>query len=190
MEEIIPEKTDEEIAILVQQGNSEMFGILMSRYKNKFFRYGRKLLPYMDNIEDIVQDIFIKTYENIQSFDVSQKFSPWIYRIAHNEFVNALRKKVRTPYKLVNFDSILSHPIYDDPAVVERERKDVQVLLDKELDKIPPLYREALILQYIEDLSYKEIADVLHIPIGTVGIRLKRGKEILKEMYLNKPHHE
>ena len=190
MDSTFAKENDEEIAQAIQRGDEALFGVLMSRYKEKFFRYGRKFLPDLNTIDETVSDIFIKTYENIQSFDPSQKFSPWIYRIAHNEFVNALRKKSRLPYSLVNFDLLLTHPAYEDPAVLERERADMRVLIDKGLEKVPPVYREVIILHYLEDLSYKEIADVLHIPVGTVGVRLKRGKEILKQIHINKTQYE
>jgi RNA polymerase sigma-70 factor (ECF subfamily) len=82
--------TDEQIAVRVQSGEQELFGALMERYEPKLSRYGRKFLASPDNIDDIVQDVFISAYQNIQSFDLTRRFSPWIYRIAHNAYVNAL----------------------------------------------------------------------------------------------------
>jgi len=87
------ELTDEEVAKRVQAGQSEAFGLIVERYEAKLFRYGKKFLSNHENIEDVVQEVFIKVYQNIQSFDSSQKFSPWIYRIAHNTYVNVLKKK-------------------------------------------------------------------------------------------------
>ena len=73
----------------------------MDRYQAKLLRYGRRFLAQDDHIVDVVQDVFIKTYENIQSFDATRKFSPWIYRIAHNAFVNEIRqKKARTAHSI------------------------------------------------------------------------------------------
>src|SRR5437868_12064829 len=86
-------ETDESVAARVQAGNTEDFGVLVDRYQEKLLRYARKFLLDRDDAKDVVQDVFIKAYENIQSFDTSRRFSPWIYRIAHNEFVNALKKK-------------------------------------------------------------------------------------------------
>src|SRR3954463_6498094 len=86
-------ETDEQVALAVQAGASNRFGELVERYEAKLLRYARKFLLDPDDAQDIVQDIFIKAYENLQSFDVSRRFSPWIYRIAHNEFVNALKKR-------------------------------------------------------------------------------------------------
>ena len=174
-------KTDEQIAALVQKGDKEAFGVIMDRYERKLFSYARKFLTGQDNIEDVVQEVFIKTYQNIKSFDLSQKFSPWIYRVAHNTFVNALRKKSKSPLRFFDFDTYLAHPVYEDTVPVEKEQERIIDLVDKGLDKLSPEYREIIILFYIENLSYKEIADILHIPIGTVSVRLLRAKKALKK---------
>ena len=174
-------KTDEEVAALVQKGQKESFGILMDRYERKLFSYGRKFLTGQDNIEDVVQEVFIKTYQNIQSFDSSQKFSPWIYRIAHNTFVNALRKNAKSPIRFFDFDTFVAHPVYEDAMPAEKEQQRLGKVIDQGLDKLSPEYREIIILYYIQNLSYKEIADILHVPIGTVSVRLLRAKKALKK---------
>jgi RNA polymerase sigma-70 factor (ECF subfamily) len=175
--------SDEKLAELVQNGDKEKFAILMERYQAKLSRYGKKFLRDEDNIEDVVQDVFIKTYKNIQSFDISQKFSPWIYRIAHNTYINAIKKYSLNPLYLFDFDTLVSHTVIEDPIVMEREQKEMKDIVDKGLSLIEPKYREILVLYFIEDLSYKEISEILHIPIGTVGVRIMRAKEILKEKY-------
>ncbi len=175
--------SDERLAELVQNGDSEQFGFLMERYQAKLFRYGKKFISNEDNIEDVVQDVFIKAYKNIQSFNTLQRFSPWIYRIAHNTYINAIKKNSLNPLYLFDFDTLISHTIVEDPLVREKEQKEIKNLVDKSLGQIEPKYREILVLYYIEELSYKEIAEILHIPIGTVGVRIMRAKEILKEVY-------
>lgn len=178
-----PIEEDEVIAGKVQGGDSEVFGVLIERYEAKLLRYGRKFLADQDDIVDIVQEVFISAYQNIQSFDVSQKFSPWIYRIAHNALVNGLRKRSRNPLLFVDFDTFLAHPVYEDPNDKEREQEEIKRLIDTGLQKIAPKYREILILYYLEEMPYKDIAEVLQVPVGTVGIRVKRGKEALREVY-------
>ncbi len=168
---------------MVQQGNQEAFGALVERYEEKLLRYGRKFLSRSEDIEDIVQDVFLGTYQNIKSFDRTQKFSPWIYRIAHNSFVNALRKKSYSPVTLPDFDTLLTHHVAEDPLKREREQKEMRAMIEKGLADLQPKYREVLILYYLEDMSYKEIADILQTPQGTVGIRLKRAKESLRRVY-------
>ncbi len=105
VEEAHPQITDEEAARLVQKGDKDAFGLLVERYEAKLVRYGGKFISRNEDIEDIVQDVFLSCYQNIQSFDASQKFSPWIYRIAHNAFVNGLRKRKRSPLVYVDFDN-------------------------------------------------------------------------------------
>lgn len=178
--------TDEEIAVKVQKGDTESFGVLVERYGQKMSRYGRKFLSDGRDIEDLVQEIFVKAYRNIQSFDASMKFSPWLYRIAHNEFINAIKKKSRMPLVLFDFDAIFPHLPSEESTDKETNDKDIKNMLDRCLVKLDPKYREPLILNYLEDMNYGEISEILHIPVSTVGVRLNRGKIILKKIFKEK----
>lgn len=174
---------DEEIVRMVQSGKIESFNILVQRYQEKMSRYGRKFLTSYNDIEDLVQEIFIKAYTNIQSFDASRKFSAWLYRIAHNEFINAIKKRGKEPLPFFDLDILWPHSVSKENADKETNQRELSQMLDKCLDKLSPKYREPLVLYYYEDLTYQGIADVLHIPVATVGIRLKRGKEMLKSLF-------
>lgn len=174
---------DEELVKLVVEGDIEKFGSLMERYQPKLFRYGKKFLVDHDNIEDVVQDVFIKAYTNIKSFDINQRFSPWIYRIAHNTFINAIKKNSISPLNLFDFDTFVSHTVVEDTTQKEREQKEIKEIVDRGLENIEAKYREILVLYYIEEFSYKEIADILQIPTSTVGVRIMRAKQVLKEKY-------
>lgn len=172
--------TDEEIALRVQKGDSEIFGVFVDRYEKKLLRYGKKFLSHPEDVQDIVQDVFTRAYRNIQSFDPAQRFNPWIYRIAHNAYLNTMRRNSLAPLT-VDFDTVLVHFKYDDPTESEREQKDMRDLIERGMSDISAKYREVLILHYFEEMPYKDIADVLEIPIGTVSIRLKRAREALKK---------
>lgn len=176
------ERTDETIAVLVQSGDVEAFGFLVERYEKKLQRYARKFLFGVEDVEDLVQDVFLKAYENIHSFDPKRKFSPWIYRIAHNEFINALKRKISSPVAF--FDPDILFPMQSAPerADTEAMEREVKEMLDLYIAKLDVKYREPLILYYYEELNYQEIADVLKIPISTVGVRLGRGKAQLKSL--------
>lgn len=174
-------RSDEELVSAIQSGETALFGELMRRYQPKLERYGRRFLGDGDSIADAVQETFIKAYKNLQSFNVKLTFSPWIYRIAHNVFVNMLRHASRSPVVAVDLDTFLPHASYDDPADAERERRDMREAIDKGLGKVSAKHREVLVLYYGEDLSYDEIAEVLRIPRGTVGVRLTRAREALKK---------
>ncbi|HVS79450.1 MAG TPA: RNA polymerase sigma factor [Candidatus Paceibacterota bacterium] len=177
------ELSDEDLVSLIRQGDKEKFGILMARYEEKLFRYARRFLSKNEHIEDMVQEVFVKAYTNLQSFDLSQKFSSWIYRIAHNTFVNELRRQSRTPISFFDFDTLVGYSGSDSTAEEEFEREELKKMIDKSLSLLKPQAREAIILHYLEDLSYREIADILHVPIGTVGVRLKRAKDALRREY-------
>jgi RNA polymerase sigma-70 factor (ECF subfamily) len=178
-----PSETDEALAARVQQGDERAFAEIMGRYEPKLLRYGRKFMSDSENILDAVQDVFIKVYQNIKSFDSSRRFSPWIYRVAHNIFVNALRKKTNEPITLLDFDTLIAHQIYEDPIQAEKEKAEISVLLSKGLEKLPATHREVLILHYLEDLSYQDIADILQVPMGTVGVRIHRARAALKKYF-------
>jgi RNA polymerase sigma-70 factor (ECF subfamily) len=175
-------ETDEEIAKRVQSGDVKSFGVLIERYEEKIARYARKFLLRGEDVKDIVQEVFIKVYVNIQSFDTAQRFSPWIYRIAHNEFINAIKKKERGPLFFFDLDTIFPQPVASDTADSESQKQEIKKILDRCLEKLSPLYREPLVLYYYEDNDYKEIADILHLPIPTVSSRLRRGRAMLRAL--------
>jgi RNA polymerase sigma-70 factor, ECF subfamily len=174
-------RLDEELVTAIQNGETALFGELMRRYQPKLERYGRRFLGDGDSIADAVQETFIKAYRNLQSFNAKLSFSPWMYRIAHNVFVNMLRSKSRSPFVAVDLDTFLPYASYDDPSDAERDRRDLRQAIDAGLSKVPVQYREVLILYYLEELSYAQIAEVLRVPQGTVGVRLKRAREALKK---------
>lgn len=173
------DQSDEYIAGRVQNGDADAFGILIERYEAKLRRYASRFIARTDDIEDILQTVFINAYQNIQSFDSSLRFSPWIYRIAHNACVNTLRSSGRIAYSY-DFDALVGSYVYEDPQERERDLRDARAQLDVGLAKLDAKYREILILHYYDEMSYKDISDVLQIPIGTVGVRLKRAKDALK----------
>ncbi|MFH0852663.1 MAG: RNA polymerase sigma factor [bacterium] len=177
--------TDEEIASKVQAGDTEAFGVLLERYTPKITRYARKFLSRIQDVEDLVQEVFLKAYANILSFDVKLKFSPWLYRIAHNECVNALKKRQRLPLSLFDFDILFPHLLAKETADLKTSQKEIKNVIDKYLDKLRFKYREVLVLYFFEEMSYREIAEVIRIPVSTVGVRLNRGKSVLKKMLNN-----
>lgn len=174
--------TDEQIAQLVQKGEIEPFGVLVERYEAKIKRYARKFLFNYNDADDLVQEVLIKAYTNIQSFDSDKRFSPWLYRIAHNEFINAIKKQGREPLPFFDPDVLFPHPVAKQQTDDETNANDLRKMLDQCLNQLSSKYREPLVLNYFEDQSYKEIADILHIPIATVGVRLRRGKQMIKNM--------
>ena len=175
--------SDEAIAAQVQGGDTPAFGVLVERFEARMIRYGRRFLFGHEDCEDLVQEIFLKAYVNIRSFDCTRKFSSWLYRIAHNEFINAIKKKGREPVPFFDPDALFPHPVAKEATDAGIQREEVATMLDRCLQDLDPKYREPLVLYYLEELDYKTIAEILHVPINTVGVRMKRGKAALFKAY-------
>lgn len=181
-------QSDEQIVLCIRKGDKELFGILIDRYEAKLTRYIKRFLQNEDDAADIIQNVFIKVFVNLQSFDVDRTFNSWIYRIAHNETVTYLKKRGNEKVSFLDFDTMFPHPFAKETADKETLDKELEGLMASSLSLIPLKYKEVLVLYYYEELSYQEIADVLHIPIATVGVRLRRGREQL-EKYIKKEDH-
>ena len=175
-------ESDEAIVKQIQGGRHELFGEILQRFQSKITRYISKFLRDPKDSEDIAQEVFIKAYRNIQSFDSERKFSSWLYRIAHNESINFLKKKRVESIPLFDFDTLFPHISHEDHKD-EVNTLEIKEQIELSLDQLDSKYREPLVLYYIEGFDYKEIAEILRIPTATVGVRLNRGKKILKDKY-------
>lgn len=177
MLEAYTQLNDEELVVLVQKKDDQAFAELVKRYEAKIFRYAHKFLRNQTDIEDLVQETFLKTYININSFDQELKFSPWLYRIAHNTFINAIKKQEKQPFLFFDPDVLFPHPVAKEQTDKDINDKQIKEMINKSLLQLEVKYREPLILFYLEELSYQEISDVLQIPVSTVGVRIKRAKD-------------
>jgi RNA polymerase sigma-70 factor (ECF subfamily) len=175
--EVIATQSDLDIVRSVKQGNANAFGELIERYESKLTRYLKRFLQDEDAIADVLQDTLIKAYIHIQSFNEGYTFSSWVYRIAHNEAINAIKKKKSIPFSWFEPETLLPYFAYDDKIEQVLDQEVLKKDLEKVLAKLSPSYREILILFFFEELSYKEIALVLKIPISSVGVRINRAKK-------------
>lgn len=166
-----------------QDGDKRAFGLLVERYEGKLLRYAKRFLFGHEDSSDVVQEVFIKAYTNIKGFNPDRKFSSWIYRIAHNAFLDAIRKKGREPLPFFDPDILFPHPTDPKKADDELKETELKTMLESCLEKLKPKYREPLVLYYYEGMDYKKISEILQVPVSTVGVRLKRGKVMLKTIY-------
>ena len=171
---------DESIITEIISGNVELYGELMSRYEQKLIRYVTYLARDQVFASDIVQDTFIKAYQNLQGFDKKYKFSSWIYRIAHNETMNAIKREKHIN-RSIDVDE-MEEIHYESNVIADIDRKILNTNLQACLDGLDNKYREILMLQYYENMKYSEIADILRIPVSTVGVRSNRAKLKLKQI--------
>jgi RNA polymerase sigma-70 factor, ECF subfamily len=178
-------KTDEELVKLAL-ANRDAFLYLVNRYQNKLFGYIRKITDVnKEDAEDILQDIFLKAYLNLNDFDTSLKFSSWIFRIAHNEVISAHRKnKSRPQNNAVPLDENIIESIAADFSIIKKiDEKILSEKVSSVLDKLKKECREVIVLKFLEDKSYQEISDIIKKPMGTVASLMNRAKKDFKKIY-------
>lgn len=168
--------SDTSLAIQLQNGDIKSLTTLIDRYQEPLLRYVRYLgATHQD--DDIVQETFIKVYQNINSFDKTKKWSSWLYRIAHNTAVSTLRShRFHLPWEEY-LDSFVKIDPVDN---IDGDLKKDQV--KKCLSQLPLHYREPLALYYLEDKTYLEIMDILRLPMGTVSARINRAKKQMRTL--------
>lgn len=170
---------DQELVTLIIEGDVDKYGDIMNRYEQKLLRYVIYLARDQISAEDVVQDTFIKAYENLRGYNPKYKFSSWIYRIAHNETMNAIKKDKHFDHSV---DVDLVDNSTESTIITEIDNKILNNNLKICLNEIDIKYREILMLQYFENMKYSEIADIIHIPPSTVGVWSLRAKAKLKEV--------
>jgi RNA polymerase sigma-70 factor (ECF subfamily) len=177
--------TDEDIVAISLQ-RKEMFAVLVRRYEGRLSRYLRRLGVFRkEDIEDVLQNVFLKAYRNLNAFDQRLKFSSWIYRISHNEAVSFFRaRSVRPEGVLVadGEDLLEQIPGLLDVESATDRRIDGEALVQA-LYGLDAKHREILILRYFEEREYAEISDILQIPVSSVGTLLARAKKKLRARY-------
>ncbi len=177
-----PYRTDEQLALAVRS-DTQVLGEIIERYEPKLDRYiARKSSADTSDRKDILQNIFIKVYKNINDFDTSLTFSSWIYRIAHNEMIDWYRRERRRPHlSLEGSDGILETIRSEISASELVEKEELRRMIQKTFETLPEKYQSIAELRFFEEKSYDEIADILAIPPGTVAIRISRVKKMLSE---------
>lgn len=166
--------------------NPERFADIMHAYKSRLSRYiNRITFVSPDELDHILQDIFVKVYQNLNDYDSGLAFSSWIYRIAHNETIDHIR---RAKHRTESLDATYK----DDSLIYENiaDETDIEATLDtdytkkhiaKILDELNPDYKTILILRFLEEKDYNEISDILKKPIGTVSTLIHRAKKQFRE---------
>ena len=175
-------KTDEQIVILTLK-NQDYYLCLMKRYEAKLLNYILKISNISrEDAEDILQEVFVKAYQNLNDFDLNFKFSNWIYSIAHNATISAFRKKKVRPQTVSWEDKDLDNILKSNLDV---EDASLQKLTYRHILKIinllPLKYKDVLILKFMEGKDYREISDILHKPMGTIATLINRAKKSLKQ---------
>ncbi len=183
MQDFCKNKTDEEV-VKLSLSKQDYFLCLMKRYEKKLISYIMRISSFnKEDAEDVLQEVFIKAYFNLNNFDSKLKFSSWVYRIAHNQTISEFRKKkVRPIFYFEESDLILFADKLNllnsiDNTFIKEEISEVLQKMDKK-------YSEVLVLKFLEDKDYKEISDILKKPTGTVGTLINRAKVKFEKEFL------
>lgn len=186
------EVPDADLVALVRSGHLDAFEKLMDRHAGKAFQIAYGILGQKDDAEEVTQDAFVRIYRALPKFRGDSEFSTWMYRIVVNQARNKYRWNKRrgahlnmSIHQQIEMDdsSSLTFDVTDarktpDREIVFREWEDE---IAREVEKLPAVNREALILRNVKNLSYEQIADVLNCKVGTVKSRIARAREELRK---------
>ncbi|MDQ3292758.1 MAG: RNA polymerase sigma factor [Bacteroidota bacterium] len=187
---IIPDKNripDIEVVERVLTGEKELYELLIRRHNQKLYRTLRSYLQVETEVEDAMQDTYLRAYENLHQFRKDALFSTWLIRIGINVALAKLRERkhlasATTIEGLQDSNLILQIP---EPSLMNPEKitiqKEGKQLLEKAIDCLPEKYRTIYVLREMEDLSINEISQCLDLSESNVKVRLHRAKSMLKE---------
>jgi RNA polymerase sigma-70 factor (ECF subfamily) len=174
--------TDAELLALYAAGDEGAFRELVNRYKNSLYAFLKQFLNQQDLVEDVFQETFLQLFTSRESFDISRPLRPWLFTIAANKAKDALRKSQRasavpigtiSESEEISFNDMLNALTSDSTLPYEElERNEAAAQVSRIIANMPENLREILILSYFNKFSYKQMAEVLGIPIGTVKSRL------------------
>jgi RNA polymerase sigma-70 factor, ECF subfamily len=159
-------------------GDQAAWEAIVRLYRRKVFNIAYKFVGRHDQAEDLTQDVFLKLYKSLDTFDRRANFQTWLISVSRNLCIDHYRS-VRKERETINRDvdpSDLSPVSSDTPADHKLEQRDRVVLLRQALDTLAPTLRTAVMLRDIQELTYQEIADRLKLPEGTVKSRINRGR--------------
>ena len=176
--------TSDSELVKLSKTDPDIFEELVVRYQERLFFFIKRISYFgNEDIEDLLQETFIKVYKNLNAFDQDLKFSTWIYQITRNTVVDAIRKKHARPQETHLEDEELVK-IFRSGIDLENEMeaKDSLEKIKKIIASLPFRYKEVMILRFLEERTYEEIMDIVKKPKGTVAALINRGRKmIMKE---------
>ncbi len=169
---------DNELVRRVLAGQVEAYGQLVARHQARVFYLGLKFLRRNEDAEDFAQEVFIRAYEKLSSFQGSVPFAAWLYRIAYNLAVNKYHLKKRQ-LQVVNTVEILPDSSFSPEHHLLAE--ELAEWVRKSLAKIPESYHVLIRMHFFEGLSYPEISKALEMPVNTIKSYIFRAKELIRQ---------
>jgi RNA polymerase sigma-70 factor, ECF subfamily len=168
--------SDEQIIRRVRKGSTDDFRELMRRHQDAVFRLAYRITCRREDAEDVVQETFLRVYRSLEDYRGNAGFRPWVRRIAINVCLRRLSVEIPSDEVEEIYDSAHSEgDVVEDAVLKQVQREDVR----RAVSGLPAAYRTVVVLRYMEDLSYKEIAELLDEPMSTIQVRLHRAKKML-----------
>lgn len=174
--------SDEALVTMTLNGQSAAFEELVRRYERQIYSLALRMMNNQEDANDVAQDIFIKIYHGLSKFDESRKFFSWMYKLALNVCYTQLKKRPPESYTLDNVIDFA--PLIPDKDTYPEdyfESKELRELVQQAISELPESFRVPVLLRYMEELSYQQIADVMDLPVSTIETRLYRGKALLQK---------
>ncbi len=172
----------------ILEGEKELYEILVRRNNQKLYRIIRSYIQDEAEIEDLMQDSYIKGFTKLYQFKHNSSFSTWLIRIGINESLTRINEKGKLSHLSEQFDDFKSNTILEIPDSKQLNPQDKMIrneakqLLENAIDRLDLKYRTVYVMREVEEMSMKEIAVALDITVANVKVRLHRAKEMLKEM--------
>lgn len=171
---------DRQLVRLVLDGDDAAFEHLFDRYRDAIRRlFVQRLGGGADDADDLLQETFIKVYLNIHRYDAEYTFGQWLYTIARNTFIDFSRKRQSD----LSIDERFASPAATTPTPEESIINSQQrIQIERYLDALPEQYKQLFRLRFMDEYSYEEIAEKLHLPMGTVKTQIHRARERMCRM--------
>ncbi|HXG34624.1 MAG TPA: RNA polymerase sigma factor [Bryobacteraceae bacterium] len=179
---------EEALVARAQAGDAQAFAELVERYERKIFRLARHITGNDEDAEDVLQETFLKAYENLPGFQGQSKFYTWLVRIAVNEALMKLRR--RKTAKVVSLDETIDTgeetmareiAVWEDNPEEQYSREELRRILEEAIESLAPLYRTVFVLRDVDELSTEETAEALGISVPAVKSRLLRARLQLRD---------
>lgn len=172
---------DQDIIANIRRGDKQAYRLLVERYQQKVFQTCMGFVHHEEDAADLTQEVFIKVYEKLDAFRGKAAFSTWLYRMAVNHSLNAVRKNKLKAYFRGNDGSDVPDRVDEDQeADGQLRQKEDRALLRKALGTLPASQRKAFVLSYYQDLSNQEVAEVLQLKLKAVESLLYRARQNMK----------
>lgn len=179
---------DHRLLCALQSGDAAAYEKLLQRYQSPVYNLAWRLLNDPSDAADIVQEVFLKVFRNLEGFRNQSSLRTWIYRIAVNEAHNRRRWSFRHRRGETSLEAFFDHSESRERPLVDASEspfdfamnREAQLLMEEGLAAVSPVFRTALVLRELDELSYEEIAEVLEVSVGTVKSRILRGREALR----------